>query len=146
MQQDLRPDPAQPCQEPFRVRRAAVGVDDAVAYERAFLEVDECTWVVVREARAQGQAPVLHRCFEAVANAIHQELVLLRKQPDRLRFFHLYYEMKGGQGVQWNAREVLFIRRQGIYSLGTWVSIRPETWEQFNAAWSLSSQQPSRHL
>lgn len=146
MHQDIRTDCQRPRQEPFRVRHAAVSLNEAVAYERAFLEVDECTWVVVREARLPGHPPALHRCFEAVANAVRQELVFLKRQPDQLRFFHLYYEMRGDQGVHWSAREVLFIRRNDCYALGTWVSIRPEAWDQFNAAWNLSSQKPSRRL
>ncbi len=130
--------------EPFRLRFLPDGLDGSVPYERGLLQVKDCLWVVVREARSKEGPPVLHRCFEGVANAIRQELVHLKGYPDELRFFHLYYEMTAREGVRWNAREVLFVRRDGQYTLGTWVTIRPETWAAFNAAWSLAEQPPSR--
>ncbi len=130
--------------EPFKTRQTPFGLSGCIRYERGLLGVDNWLWVLLREARQPRQCPVLPRNIELVANAVHQELVLLRGLPDRLRFFHLFYEAGRGGQPRWTLREVLFIRQNGWYALGSWVQVRPETWERFNAAWSLEAQPPRR--
>lgn len=107
----------------FLSRQTVLGLTEQLVYEQAAVCVDGWVWVVLRDAADQERpVPVVQRYFEAIANAAYQELVLLRGLPEKLRFFHCGYEMRSTGNLSWVLREVLFVRKEGSYRLGTWTA------------------------
>ncbi len=136
-----------PDQLEFRPRQVPLGYTENLGYERALLNVEGWTWVVLREDRRRlpGSRPVLTSCFEYIANAIRTELVFVQGNPDRLRFFHCTYQMPQTGQLGWSVREVLLRRVDGLYAWASWAADNPEASSRISEALSLS-RQPQRTL